>query len=136
MTPSDPISGELESPLVFFKMDYFVRACAAPIIIINHFLLIRTDNQQKMNLIQTFQRWFMRLPEMGYGLVYFVVGCIFMYHKYYVQQVHPEYSYIVCDPYVDNPMLPFDKANYISTEMEKIQMHMYGNRTLYHQVHR
>merc|ERR1712003_162101 len=61
---------------------------------------------------------------MGYGLVYFVVGCIFMYHKYYVQQVHPEYSYMVCDPYVDNPMLPFDKANYISTEMEKIQMHI------------
>lgn len=73
---------------------------------------------------------------MAYGLVYFVVAAIFMYHKYYIQQVHPEYSYMVCDPYVDNPMLPFDKANYISTEMEKIQMHMYGNRTLYHQVHR
>ena len=34
-----------------FKNGLFVRACATPIIIINHFLFIRTDNQQKMNLI-------------------------------------------------------------------------------------
>lgn len=58
-----------------------------------------------------------------------------MYHKYYIQQVHPEMTYMVNDPWVDNPMLSNDMY-YASTEMEKVNLNMHANRNLYHHVFR
>ena len=77
----------------------------------------------------------MRLPEMGWFLILWVVLWLPMYHKYYIQQVYPEMGYMGTDPWGDNPNIVNDKFM-ISTELEKIQFNMWGNRNLYHHVFR
>ncbi|CBY38250.1 unnamed protein product [Oikopleura dioica] len=80
-------------------------------------------------------RYFTRMPEIAYGLIFLYIGLFFMWHKYYVQQVHPEFTYLVQDPYLDNPMM-CNSAYYHHTELSKVITNMHGNRNMYHQVFR
>ena len=80
-------------------------------------------------------RWFTRLPEMGWVMVLFVGFFAVLYQTHWVGQYEPEYTYLVSDHYLDNPMTCGHRFTG-NLSHEKVENELYANKNVYHHVYR
>ena len=65
----------------------------------------------------------------------FVFAWFLFYQRHWVAQNEPEFTYVVEDNYLDNPM--FSSHRFVGhTGLEKAETDLYANKNLYHHVYR
>merc|ERR1712227_544056 len=74
-------------------------------------------------------RVFTRLPEIGWLMIGFVFCWMLFYQRHWVAQNEPEFTFIVEDNYLDNPM--FSSHRFVGhTGLEKAESDLYANKNM------
>ena len=72
---------------------------------------------------------------MGWLMVAFVCCIYFMFQAHWISQFEPEYTYIISDHYLDNPMQTGHR-HIGNLNLEKVENELYANKNMYHHVYR
>jgi hypothetical protein len=72
---------------------------------------------------------------MGWVMVLFVGFFAVLYQTHWVGQYEPEYTYLISDHYLDNPMTCGHRFTG-NLSHEKVENELYANKNVYHHVYR